>query len=153
MQQAVSSQQCGPRYGSILEFQTDTIAITGQPLTINHLTASRVSIQRRNAEPVAGLPCLSGEDACAVSADVIGEGAFFCICIGGRIFRQLEAHYDDDRQPPFHSATGFVLQKFAQIQAGQIVKFLWHRDLSLKTLHLTLCVQSKALRLDEVLGP
>jgi hypothetical protein len=99
----------GPGDGAIRERHTNAEAIVvGQLLTINDLPEGIGSMQGSNANHIAGLPGLSREDAGAVGADVIGKGS---LAVGRRACRSGEAHHDYDRQAPFDSATGTVVQR------------------------------------------
>jgi len=101
-----------------LEFDSDAIAVVGQPLTINYLPAGSILAQRNNPYHFARLPGMLREYASAVGTDIVGERPLFSI--DGNRFTVCEAHYDDDGQPPFHSATGLVFHRvLTQTLAGK----------------------------------
>ena len=117
-EQAVVGLKSGPSNGAILKLQTDTVTIIRQLLAINHFAAGCFLLERSDAYRLARLPGAVGEDAPAVRTDVIGEGPLFAIGTG--TFQPGKAHDDDDRQPPFHSAAGTVVQRFlAQISISE----------------------------------
>jgi len=101
--------ESGPGDRTIRERHTNAEAIVvGQLLTINDLPEGSGAMQGSNANHIAGLPGLLREDAGAVGADIIGKGS---LAVGRRACRPPEAHHDYDRQPPFDSATGAVVQR------------------------------------------
>jgi hypothetical protein len=101
--------QSGPGDGTIRELHTNAETIVvGQLLTINDCPEGSRSMQGSNAYHIAGLPGLFREDAGAVRADVIGEG-LLSVCRSTE--QRREAHHDYDRQPPFDSASGAVVQR------------------------------------------
>src|SRR6266403_1405743 len=106
--QSVISAQIGPRDGVILKLHSDAIAVIRQLLTINHFPTGRIFIQWSKAHQVAKWPGVLREYASAMCTDVIGERLL--LSIGTRAIWLCEAQYDDDLQPPFHSATGPVVQ-------------------------------------------
>jgi hypothetical protein len=108
-QQFVMSLQSRPSDRMSLEFDSDAITIVWQPLAINHSPASPLLVQRGNLHHFARLPEVRREYASAVRTYVIGERPLFSI--GARRLTVRETHYDDDRQPPFYSATGRIVQR------------------------------------------
>ena len=115
--QSVVSPQIGPRDGEILKLHSDAIAVVRQLLTINHFPTGRIFIQWSKPYQVAKWPGVLREYASAVCTDVIGERLL--LSIGTRTIWLCEAQYDDDLQPPFHSATGPVVQRvLAQTLTG-----------------------------------
>src|SRR5947208_7878579 len=100
---AVISPYDGPCDGVILEVHSDTVAVVRQSLTVNHLPAGRISVQRGNPQRVARLPSVSREYASAAWTDVIRVGLLFSIAPRRRTVR--EAHNYNDQQPPFHPAS------------------------------------------------
>lgn len=107
--QAVKAVEGGPGDGAVLESDADGIAIVGEALAIDDLGGGYFRIERGDAHQVTRLPSVSGKDARAVRADVVGEGALFAIVSGA--LSACQTHHDDDRQAPFHSATGTVVQR------------------------------------------
>jgi len=93
-----------------MEFHSDAIALVRQPLTISHLPAGRITVQRGDPYDVAQLPELFRKYASAVWTDVIGVRPL-SVSIGTCRLTVRKAHHDDDRQPPFRPATEFVVQK------------------------------------------
>ena len=93
-----------------MEFHSDAIAVVRQPLTISHLPAGRITVQRGDPYSVAQLPEAFREYTSAVWTDVIGVRPLL-FSIGTCRFTVREAHYNDDRQPPFRPATELVVQK------------------------------------------
>ena len=107
----------GPGDRPILEFHADAVAGVRKPLRVNHLGPGQVCVQRSNSDRVARLPGVLREYASAVRTDVIGERP---LSIGSHTYCCCETHYDDDRQPPFNSAIGPVVQRVhAQTLTGQ----------------------------------
>jgi len=107
----------GPRDRAILEFHADAVAVVRKPLSVNHLRPGRICVKRSNSDRVARLPGVLREYARAVRTDVIGERP---LSIGSHTYCRCETHHDDDRQPPFHSAIGPVVQRVhAQTLTGQ----------------------------------
>ena len=101
-----------------MEFHSDAIAVVRQSLGVNHLRVGRIFMQGSNPCHFARLPGVLREYASAVWTDVIGERPF--VSVGTRTFRLREAYYDDDRQSPFHSAIGPIVQRdLAQTLTGQ----------------------------------
>ena len=101
----------------ILEFHADAVAGARKPLRVNHLRPGRICVKRSNSDRVARLPGVLREYARAVRTDVIGESP---LSIGSHAYCWCETHYDDDRQPPLHSAIGTVVQRVhAQTLTGQ----------------------------------
>ena len=100
-----------------MKLHSDAIAVVRQLLTINHFPTGRIFIQWSKPYQVAKLPGVVREYASAMCTDVIGERLL--LSIGTRTIWLREAQYDDDRQPPFHSATGPVVQRaLTQILTG-----------------------------------
>ena len=107
----------GPGDRPILEFHADAVAVVRKPLRVNHLGPGQVCVKRSNSDRVARLPGVLREYASAVRTDVIGERP---LSIGSHTYCCCETHYDDDRQPPFYSAIGPVIQRVhAQTLTGQ----------------------------------
>lgn len=93
-----------------MEFHSDAIAVVRQPLTISHLPAGCITVQRGDPYRVAQLPEVFGEYTRAVWTDVIGVRPLpFSIGTCRQTVR--EAHHDDDGQPPFRPATELVVQR------------------------------------------
>ena len=77
---------------------------------MNHLPAGRITVQRSNPYRVAQLPEVFREYTSAVWTDVIGVRPLL-FSIGTCRLTVREAHHDDDRQPPFRSATEPAVQR------------------------------------------
>src|SRR4029077_15504544 len=106
--QAVGFQQSGPRDRGALNSYSDAIAVVRQPLTINHLPACHIPVQRSNPYHLVRLPRLFRKNACAVRTNVIGVGLLFSV--GGRILPWCQAYCHNDGEPSFHSASESVVQ-------------------------------------------
>ena len=106
--QPVGFVQSGPRDGGTLKFHSDAIAVVRHPLTINHLPARHIPVQRSNPYHLVRLPGLFRKEASAVRTNIIGVGLLFSV--GSRILRWCQAYCDDDGEPPFHSAIEPVVQ-------------------------------------------
>ncbi len=92
-----------------MEFHSDGIAVVQQLLAVNHPPAGRILVEGSNPYDFTSLPGDLREYASAVGADVISERSLFAIC--GWIVCVYQTHYDDDRQPPFHSSSGRMVQR------------------------------------------
>ena len=106
---AVISAHDGPRDMTILKLHPDAVAIVRQPFAINHLPTGRLFLNGSYHYVVAWLLGVFREYADAVRADVIRVRPLytmstFTLC-------PFEAHHDDDRKPPLHSATQRVVQR------------------------------------------
>jgi hypothetical protein len=99
---AVISPHDGPRDGAILKFYSDAVAVVWEPLRVNYLGLNRVFVQGSHSHLISSLPCVVREYARAMRTDVISERP---LSIGRRTYCWCEAQYDDDWQPPFHSAS------------------------------------------------
>src|SRR6202040_1198549 len=72
LNEAVIPLQSGPLDIIAVELHSDAIAVVRQPLAINHLPASRTTLQRSNANRIAQLPEVLREYASAARTDIIG---------------------------------------------------------------------------------
>jgi hypothetical protein len=93
-----------------MEFHSDAIAVVPQPLTISHLPAGRITVQRGDPYGVAHLPEVFREYTSAVWTDVIGVCPL-PFCIDTCMLTVREAHHNDNRQPLFRPATELVVQR------------------------------------------
>jgi len=110
LNRAAISLQSGPLDGATLEVHSDAVAVVRQPLAMNHLPAGRITVQRSNPYRIAQLPEVFREYTSAVWTDVIGVRPLL-FSIGTCRLTVREAHHDDDRQPPFRSATEPAVQR------------------------------------------
>ena len=102
--------QSGPPDRAVMEFHSDAIALVRQLVTISHLPAGRITVQRSDPYDVAQLPELFRKYTSAVWTDVIGVRPL-PVSIGTCRLTVREAHHDDNGQPPFRPATELVVQR------------------------------------------
>ena len=106
---AVISAHDGPRDMTILKLHPDAVAVVRQPFAINHLPAGRLFLNGSYHYVVTRLLGVFREQAGPVRADVIRVRPLFAMSTF--TFCPFEAHHDDDRITPFHSAIQRVVQR------------------------------------------
>jgi len=106
---AIISSHDSPRDMTILKLHPDAVAILRQPFAINHLPAGRLFLDWSYYYVVTRLLGVFREQAGPVHTDIIRVCPLFTMSTF--TFCPFEAHHDDDRIPPFHSATQGVVQR------------------------------------------
>src|SRR5260370_7222856 len=109
--QPVGFVQSGPRDGGTLKFHSDAIAVVRHPLTINHLPARHIPVQRSNPYHLVRLPGLFRKEASAVRTNIIRVGLLFSV--GTPTLPSSPAYSPDNRNPPFHPPIDPVAQHSA----------------------------------------
>lgn len=107
-----------------LEIHPDSVAVVAQPLAINHLAAHGVVIKWSEPYHLPGFPTGSRENAGAMETNVICERFLNSVGVGILTVRGCEMHYNDDGEPPFHSALETKVHRHGLVPGRRMVCLL-----------------------------